>query len=91
MNKRPVDHIRYGNLEASIWENQGENGPFYSATFSRSFQVDGEWKQTQSFNQRDMELLGKLTTDTGQRMSELTQSQSQEAAVQTQALEPEMS
>ena len=90
-NKGPIDRIPYGNLQASIWENQGDKGAFYNVTFSRSYQVDGEWKNTNSFNERDVQLLAKLAVDAGVRMRELSQGQTQvEEPAQKQELQQEV-
>ena len=73
----PVDHVRQGNLEAAIWANVTDRGTFYSATFVRKYQVDGEsggkpeWRQTSSFNERDLPALSKLMNDTHTRIQEL--------------------
>jgi hypothetical protein len=37
MANTPIDTHRDGNLEATIWKNPGENGAFYSVTFSRTW------------------------------------------------------
>ena len=67
----PVDHLRQGNLEAAIWANTTEKGTFYSATFVRKYQVEDEWKQSSSFNERDLPGLAKLMNDTHSRIQEL--------------------
>ena len=84
MKQTPIEHIKQGRLEASIWENQGNQGQvFYSATFSRSYVVDRnaekpEFKNTSSFNERDLPALSKLANDTHTRIQELEQEQRQE-------------
>ena len=71
----PVEHVRQGNLEAAIWANTTERGTFYSATFVRKYQVEEggkqEWRQTSSFNERDLPALSKLMNDTHTRIQEL--------------------
>jgi len=41
--KRPVSSQRYRNLEAAVWRREGENGPFYTVSLKRSYQVSEEW------------------------------------------------
>ncbi len=86
MNQKPIEHVKQGRLEAAIWENQGNKGQvFYSATFSRMYVVDSnaekpEFKNTSSFNERDLPALAKLVNDTHTRIVQLEQEQKQEQA-----------
>lgn len=57
---QPVHKIRDGALEAAIWKNEGEKGPWYSVTASRSYKQGEEWKQTNSFGFDDLLPLAKL-------------------------------
>jgi hypothetical protein len=60
----PVHTIRYRNLKASIWKNDGQNGAFYSVTLGRSYQDDQNvWHDVTSFNSGDLPLLAKLAND----------------------------
>ena len=36
-NNKPTNQLRCGNIEATIWQNVSEKGPFFSTTFSRPF------------------------------------------------------
>jgi hypothetical protein len=36
-SKRPATTLRCGNIEATIWQNVSEKGPFFATTFSRPF------------------------------------------------------
>jgi hypothetical protein len=57
---QPAHKIRHGALEATIWKNDGEKGPWYSVTASRSYKQGEEWKQTNSFGFDDLLPLAKL-------------------------------
>jgi hypothetical protein len=57
---QPVHKIRSGALEAAIWKNDGEKGPWYSVTASRSYKQGEEWKQANSFGFDDLLPLAKL-------------------------------
>ena len=60
----PVHTIRYRNLRAAIWENDGQNGAFLSVTFSRSYRdKDEQWHDVASFNAGDLPMLAKLAND----------------------------
>lgn len=53
-NKGPVEVIRDGTIKASIWKNDGENGPYLKVKFSGAYQKDGEWHDTDSFTGREL-------------------------------------
>jgi hypothetical protein len=59
-SNKPAHRIRSGALEVTIWRNDGEKGTFYSVSASRSYKQSEEWKQSDSFGQDDLLLLGKL-------------------------------
>lgn len=55
---KPANTIRSGNIKATIWQNTGKDGNFYSASFSRPFRdKKGNWKNGSSFGLRDLESL----------------------------------
>ncbi|HEX8340122.1 MAG TPA: hypothetical protein VF624_04370 [Tepidisphaeraceae bacterium] len=63
-NSPPVHRITYRNIRAAIWLNDGQKGPFYSVTFSRSYQDDQNvWHDATSFSANDLPLLAKLAND----------------------------
>jgi len=46
----PVAKIRVGGVTASIWENKGEKGTTYNATYLGSYKDgEGRWHNTTSF------------------------------------------
>jgi hypothetical protein len=57
---KPVHKIRAGALEVAIWLKEGEKGPFYNVTMSRSYKHGEEWKQSDSYSGDDLLLLAKL-------------------------------
>ena len=59
-NEKPAHKLRDGVLEVAVWRNDGDKGPWYSVTTSRSYKQDDEWKQTDSFGQDDLLALAKL-------------------------------
>lgn len=34
---KPVTTLRCSSIQASVWKNEGEKGPFYNVTLSRSY------------------------------------------------------
>ena len=40
---------------ARFWQNEGQNGPFYTITFSRSYKDrEGNWQRTSNLRHKDM-------------------------------------
>jgi hypothetical protein len=58
--EKPVHKLRDGAIEVAIWRNEGEKGPWYSVTATRSYKQGEEWKQSDSFGQDDLLALAKL-------------------------------
>jgi hypothetical protein len=57
-SKRPATTLRCGNIKATIWQNVGEKGPFFSTIFSRPFKdQSGAWRNSTSFGLNDLEAL----------------------------------
>lgn len=59
-SNKPAHKIRAGAIEISVWKNDGDKGPWYSVTASRSYKQGEEWKQSDSFGQDDLLMLAKL-------------------------------
>jgi len=61
MNKnKPVKTIRLGSIEASIWENEADDGrKTHSVTFKRSYKDGEEWKDSESYWTEHLPLLAK--------------------------------
>ncbi len=53
------DHVlRYGNIKATIWQNVGEKGSFFSTSFTRPFKDKSrEWRNGTSFGLNDLDAL----------------------------------
>ncbi|MEM1009745.1 MAG: hypothetical protein AAGJ35_12150 [Myxococcota bacterium] len=60
-NTPPTETIRDGNIKASIWENEGEKGPFFTTKFAKMYRdAEGKIKDTHSFNKGDLLRLAEL-------------------------------
>ena len=76
---KPIETLRDGNLKASIWRNEGENGPTYSTTFARTWRDDkGRFHDSQSYAGTDMLRLGELSRSAYHRTNELRRDQAVE-------------
>jgi hypothetical protein len=58
---KPVHTIRIGAIQAAIWSNPGQHGPFYNVTIERRFkdQTDN-WQSSASFARDDCLVVSKL-------------------------------
>jgi hypothetical protein len=56
---KPVHEIRLGGVRAAIWENDASGVARHNVTFSRSYQRDEEWRNTQTFGRDDLPRLMK--------------------------------
>ena len=53
--------FRSGSVNAAVWENTGETGPFFSVTFSRPYKdTQGHWKTSSSYALNDLDALSSL-------------------------------
>jgi hypothetical protein len=58
---QPAHKIRgAGGLTPSIWKNDGENGPFYTVTPTRSYKQGEQWKETNSYHPQDLLELAEM-------------------------------
>ena len=57
---KPVKTIQFGAVEASIWENETDDGrKTYSVTFKRSYKDGDDWKNSESYWTEHLPLLAK--------------------------------
>ena len=59
-NKGPVYTTRSGRISVSVWLNKGQKGNYYQVAPQRSFNGDGELKNSASFAEGDVPLLTRL-------------------------------
>lgn len=60
MAAKPAHTIRHGAIKVTIWMNEGEKGPWYSAVPSRSYKQAEEWKDSDSFGEDELLIVSKL-------------------------------
>ncbi|MEL7396231.1 MAG: hypothetical protein AAFN44_07665 [Pseudomonadota bacterium] len=69
---QPAAKIRDGALVATIWANESENGTFYAAEFSRTYQdADGKYHDASSFSSGELLRLARLAGKVYDRIGEL--------------------
>lgn len=51
--------VRFGNIDAAIWRNEGEDGPWYNVTFERMYREGEDYKYSSSFGRDDLLPLAK--------------------------------
>ncbi len=70
--RQPADVIRDGSLKATIWRNEGEDGPFYSTSLARTFEDrDGNLRDAHSFSGSDLLKVSELARKAYDRTAEL--------------------
>ena len=53
--QKPVAKMKSGAVVGTVWQNEGQNGPFYTITFSRSYKDrEDNWQRTTNLRQKDM-------------------------------------
>lgn len=58
---KPIHTIRLGAIQASVWSNPGQHGPFYDVTIDRRFRDPKEqWQSSSSFGRDDLLVVAKL-------------------------------
>lgn len=59
MDNKPIKNIRFGAVEASIWQNETNGRKTHSVTFKRSYKDGETWKDSESFRKEHLPLLIK--------------------------------
>jgi hypothetical protein len=74
-NKAPIEKIRDGSLEISIWANETEKGIRYAADgVIRNYRVGEEWSKTRSLSNGELLRAARLNELAYSRILELRQS-----------------
>lgn len=72
MSNRPADVLRDGNLKATIWRNEGENGVTYATAFARTYKAgDGTYRESNSFTGTELLRVSELARKAYDRTGEL--------------------
>jgi hypothetical protein len=82
-NNGPADVLRDGNIKATIWKNERENGPSYNTTFARTWQDEsGAYRDSHSFSGTELLRVSELARGAYARTNELRQEHRQELEVE---------
>ena len=90
----PASVLKDGNLKASIWENEGQKGKYFTATFAKVYKDrNGELRDTNVFNNSDLLKVSELARQAYGRTNELRQEhlqslESEQSQTQDHAPEP---
>ncbi len=66
--KKPVDKFREGPVHVSIWENDGINGAFRTASFELRYKKDEQWLTGHSYGAGDLKHLENAAREARQRI-----------------------
>ncbi len=70
--QRPVETLRDGAIKASVWRNEGENGPYYATSISRTYtHQEGNARDTNSFIGTDLLKVGEIARSAYERTREM--------------------
>ena len=56
---KPVHEIRLNRVKLAIWQNQGQNGAYFSVSVSRVFKKDDDWQRSDTLQAGDLLALAK--------------------------------
>ena len=58
---KPIIEVKYSNIKATAWLNEGEKGEFFSIDVSRLFRdQSGHWQQSSNFGLADLPIVEKV-------------------------------
>ncbi len=87
----PASVLKDGNLKASIWENEGQKGTYFTTTFAKVYEdKNGKIRDTNVFNNSDLLKVSELARQAYGRTNELRQEHLQSLEVE-QSNSPETS
>jgi hypothetical protein len=62
----PVHELRSGLVRAAVWQNDSQEGPRYSVTFSRLYRLENEWKSSRSFSHDELPRVAEVAALAGE-------------------------
>ncbi len=65
---KPVDKFREGPVQVSIWENEGINGAFRTASFELRYKKDEQWQTGHSYGASDLKHLENAAQEARHRI-----------------------
>ncbi len=71
-DRQPEETLRDGNLKATLWRNEGENGPYFNVTIAKTYKDNhGKYQDTNSFSGTDLLRVSEISRQAYTRSSEL--------------------
>ena len=86
---QPEAKFKSGAVVASIWKNEGQNGPYRTVTLTRSYKDrDENWQRTKTLRPKDMGDVAIVSVQVTEKLAELEPAAPAEAAPATPAETP---
>lgn len=82
MSEKPEFTIRDGSVKATTWRNSGENGDYFTTSFTRTYRDEksGDLRDTNAFSGADLLKVSALAQEAYQQCRALRQEQRLEKA-----------
>ena len=75
--------LRDGSLKATVWRNEGENGPYFSTKLAKTYSdQDGKPRDTQNFSQSELLRVAELSRDAYGAINDLKREQSRSQGIE---------
>jgi len=69
--QKPVDKLRIGRVEASIWKNSGENGTYHSVRIERTYKQGDDYVTSSDYTLAHITAVTAVSEWDTQRLIEL--------------------
>jgi len=83
-NPPPVHRIQLRAVSASIWRNETKKGSMFNVAFQRTYKDGDDWKNSTSYGQRDLLVLGLVSARAFEWIAAQSQKPKPSAAAQRQ-------
>ena len=71
--RKPIENVKVGAVEATIWPNEGANGPYPTFTLSRFYKdPEDNWQRTKTFRAKDAASLQEVARQVGEKLAAMT-------------------
>lgn len=71
ITNRPLKTFRSGAVQAAIWKKEpAAGGIYFSVTLNRSYKQDDQWRNSESFDSRDLLDVRRVLTSAEQFIGE---------------------
>ena len=79
----PIEKIRVGAVQISLWQNEGAQGPFITGRVELSYKDGEQWRTSNSYGARDLVNLAKAALLAHSAIGKLRHAQGDEPDVAT--------